>query len=772
MRFTRRDFLKWGAYISAAVATLARPIAQGSRAMELLMGGVGVSRTTEKKRLAVPTTCLQCYARCGITGYSEYGRLRKIGGNLAHPNSRGKLCAKGQAGINFLYDPGRILKPLRRKSDRGSGQWQKISWEEAWKEISEKLGNLRSKGLAAKLAILSERDITTGNIAKRFLNAYGSPHLLGDSHLSGLNKRLALEMTMGFGVEINDVAYTQYMLNFGANPYEANILRTSFVQRIIEGRQERVFDKMVHMGAKLVTFDVRLSQTAGRSDEWHPIFPGTDATIALAMANVIMQEDLYDKAFLKKWLNYPIQELKNHLAQYSPEMAHRISGVSADIIRRLAREFGSIKPANAITSGGLYKHVNGFQNERAVLLLNIITGNIDNKGGFCLPKNYELMEPEPKPKELVPDVSISKAGSLLSQHNGHSIMQAIQEGTLELEALIIYMANPVYSFPHNEQVKTILKDKKKLPFVVVMESHMSETAAIADLILPAATYLERWELESPPSFEMIPFVSLRQPVVKPLGECMAYSDILTELAKRLGDDVGRFFPFRNAEDYVSYQIQNIPKLVDAGGIDHLRETGLWIDPTHSPRYQTYMRGGFQTPSKKIEIYSIRLKQKGISPLPEYVPIPDHQSLKSDELILTTFQWNTHTHYNTAGCMWLAEITHENAMWIHPETARSRGIKDGDRVSLRSKAGIIETKVRVTWGIHPKVVALSDSCGHWKYGGVAQARKFKSYNPNTQLIWWESEGNGVHPNAIIPVQIDPASGGQGWMDTVVTIKKLL
>jgi anaerobic selenocysteine-containing dehydrogenase len=166
-----------------------------------------------------------------------------------------------------------------------------------------------------------------------------------------------------------------------------------------------------------------------------------------------------------------------------------------------------------------------------------------------------------------------------------------------------------------------------------------------------------------------------------------------------------------------------------------------------------------------------MEAAGYSALPTYRPIAEHKKLKDEELILTTFQWNVHTHFSTANCKWLAEIIHANPAWINSRVAEQRGIRDGDAIRVTSRLGSIVTRAYVTQGIHPRVIAISDNCGHWQFGRVAQAQRFRSPDPETMLIWWGKEGNGVHPNPIIPAASDPIGGGQAWMDTVVTITKI-
>jgi anaerobic selenocysteine-containing dehydrogenase len=242
------------------------------------------------------------------------------------------------AGLNIPYHPDRILQPLKRAGLRSSGRFQPISWDEALSMLAEKMKALRDKGAPEKFVFHSSRDITTHEFTRRFCHAFGSPNNLAYGTLGCPNKRAAQELTWGAEVEINDVAHTEYMLNFGSNPYEAHLLRTSFVQRIAEGRTIRIFDQKVHTRAKLVTFDSRLSKTAGRSDEWYPIRPGTDAVVALAIAHVLVNNNLYDREFVERYTNYSLNKLRLHVEEYTPELAERVAGVSARELYRIALE--------------------------------------------------------------------------------------------------------------------------------------------------------------------------------------------------------------------------------------------------------------------------------------------------------------------------------------------------------------------------------------------------------------------------------------------------
>jgi anaerobic selenocysteine-containing dehydrogenase len=756
----RRDFLKTSVVSSTilgledAGAELLKPKGSKSKKPQ-------TSIINRRNRRGLPSCCALCYAACGIIGYVEYGRLNKIGGNPNDPNSRGRICAKGQAGINYLYDPERILYPLKRNGERGSGKWRQITWEEAYTEISRRLQEVKESGHPEQFVFLASRrgnGVIQQQLVKRFLNAFGTSSYYYYDSIVGPNKSMGLQLTWGENLEINDLAHTKYILNFGSNPYESHYLQAGLVQRLVDAR--------INNNAKLVTFDVRLSQTASKSDEWFPVFPGTDSLVALAMANTIMEMGLYDESFLTEWTNYSLEGLKHHLAPYTPEWAEQISGVPHKDIRRIAREYATAKPATTISGGGISDHRNGVYNERAVALLNIITGNIDIKGGYCLPRQYHFVDPDPLPPEPPPMSELDFP--LLSHPLPDNFISRVESGKQLVKVLMTYKDNIVYAYPNPALTMEVLTDTKLVPFFVVIDSFMSETAALADIVLPGTTYLEQWDLSSPPALDLVPFVVLTQPVVAPQGQTVSFIEICTELAYRIGDGMEKYFTFGSALDYLEAVAAKIPNLVQQGGMSFLQEHGVWRDPNLSPQYRIYQNRGFRTPSKKIEIYSKRMKEKGYNPLPIYEANNNHKDLKKNQLILTTFQWHVHTDYFTANCLLLAEIVHHNPIWINPETARSLGIEKGDLIRVTTRHGSLIYRAYFTQGIHPKVVAISDNCGHWEYGRVAQAKKFRSNNPDTSLIWWEREGNGIHPGRIISIELDPIGGGQAWMDTVVTV----
>jgi len=712
-------------------------------------------------RKEVASSCGLCPAGCGILGTLEYGRLTRLRGNPRDPNCRGRICAKGQAGINHLYNPERILHPLKRKGERGSGRWEQISWEEAYEEISLRLSELRGNGSPEEFVLLSSRQtksLTDQQVIGRFLNAFGTPSYYHYAGLTNPNKDTAWRLTWGTGLIVYDLARSRYILNFGSNFFETHYLGSGLMQRAIEALADH--------GAKLVTFEVRLSQTAARSDEWFPLFPGTDGIVALAMAHVIMQEGLYEAPFLKEWTNYPPQELKRYLAKYTPEKAQKISGVPAQDIRRIAREFASTRPAVAISGGGVSKHKYGVYGERAVILLNVLIGNIDREGGLCLPRQYKLEEPPPLPPK--PKPVREKDFPLVEHLLPDWFIERTASGKQKVKFLMCYKDNIAYNHPDLRFTLETLSDPKKIPYFVVIESFMSETAALADIILPETTYLEEWGLRSPPALDLTPFILLSQPLVAPRGRATSFIDICIQLAQRIGDGMERYFAFNSSQGYIEKVIASIPELADKGGLSYLKREGIWIDNGQRGSYYSYKQGGFHTRSGKLEIYSERMKSQGYEPLPAFKPVHLPTKLKDNQAVLVSFQWNVHTQDFTANCLLLSEIVHHNPVWIHPETAHRLGIKEGDLLGIKTSQGRLFYQTYITEGIHPKVIAISDNCGHWEYGKIALAKRFKSIDPQTALIWWEKEGNGIHPHQILGLNLDIVGGGQAWMDTVITI----
>lgn len=740
----RRNFLKLAGGLS--LAALAGQTALLITESDAAAAGKSVSRTTGRFRRAVPSTCLQCPARCGILGFLEDDILVKIEGNPLDPNSRGKICAKGLSGLNLLYHPERLLFPIKRAGERGEGKWRRISWDEALKEVASRLSALKKKGNEEEFHFIS--GLLEGNkgLTRLFLQTYGTPSVASEMGLYQANKAMAQRTTWGAEQEVSDLSRANFILNFGSNPYEFHSMYLPVMRRLMQAQRK---------GAKLVTLDPRLSNTAARSQQWLPISPGTDGLVALALSRLILEKGLADRNFMERWTNYPLESLKSHLSQYTVERASKESGIPSQVLEDLAADITNSGRVTVIAGDGVSQHANGTQNERAIALLNALIGNIDEPGGYCLPRTYDLFEGD---LQTGGNGKKQEEGSFLSWFSGDK----------QIGVLMTFMANPSYSSPSPHIVGKALKDERVIPFYIAVDTFITESSVMADLILPAATYLESYDLASPPAYDLVPFITLMQPVVSPRGEARSCEDLCLDLARLLGGDIGKKLSLSSAGEYYRRKAVEISEMSKDGGWDYLKEKGVWYDRGASPSFRTYEKQGFNTPSRKFEIYSKTLESKGLSPVPVYEELGP---MVGKNVRLITFQFNVHTYSRTATNMWLSEIVHENPVWINKETARLAGIKTGDMVQVSSPAGSITTRARVTAGIRPDVIAMGACVGHWASGKVAQAKKFESVDPNTDLLWWQEHGNGVHPHFVIPLIRDPAAGGPAWKDTVVNISKV-
>src|SRR3990172_4100594 len=395
MRISRRKFLQLGA-ASGGVLALQSQFGVLSRAfgMEQKLGGISVSGGEAGKKGAerkfVASTCVQCGVTDGLLGFVEDGKLVKLEGNPKHPNTRGRLCAKGNAGIQQVYDPFRIKSPMRRDpKDRGNpDKWKSISMEEAIEEVARRMREIKESGDPGRFVFHQGRN-RFGNFVSRFTKAFGTNHHLNHTSICEASLKIGYETSFGQDLDAADAAPSKYIISWGENIYEAAYMHNPLAQRIAEGR--------VDNRAKMVAVDPRLSNTAGAADEWVPVETGADAAMMLAMCQVILEEGLADTAFLNEWTNYPVAKLEAHIKQLTPEWAEGITGVPAATIRRLAIEFATNQPGYARAYNGISNHQNGAYNARCLALLNAVVGNLDKKGGFCLMKftGFGKVEPEP-----------------------------------------------------------------------------------------------------------------------------------------------------------------------------------------------------------------------------------------------------------------------------------------------------------------------------------------------------------------------------------------
>jgi len=837
----RRDLFKLG--IAGAAAMAAGKVI-GSEALagtvNLVEGGKDFSPKTGAERKMIPSSCWNCVTRDSMIGFVENGRLVKLEGHPDSIRGKGKICAKGAAGINQLYDPDRILYPMKRAGKRGEGKWKRISWDDALTDLATRMKKLRDEGHPEKFMFHYGRMKGSSSkiIKSAFLGAYGTGTIGNHTSICEGGKWTAQEMTWGKHYDNWDFDNTKFVVNFGSNCLEAHTNGIPVSQRLI--------DAVVDRKVKLITFDVRISNTAAKSTEWLPIKPGTDGAVALAMCREIMNAGLYDKSFFKfikaaKGRNAGTEEkiaaLKKHLAKYTPQWAEKISGVPAAKIKSIALELAKTKPACVISYRGAVAHYNGTDTERAIQMLAAITGNIDNPGGRCRGVGAKWKYPKgPKIKPKAQKLKILDGfkGDIAfpTHHANHQILKVIKDGKAgRPEIYMWYCYTPVYANGECQENIDILKDENLIPFTVCVNAYYDESAALADLILPNPSYLEWWDWEDMVSPTQVPEYYIRQPFVKPLGESRDFKDVVCELAERMGFPLG----FSSAEEFVKMSCEKTPGVKEAGGFEYMKKHGVWHDPKAKPKYYGYKKEVEDTDLKKegvildeatgtywnwkkskahseaeakekgysktkygykgyvgqkigdnvyagfkpdklnksgyFELYSELLEAKNIPPFPTYTPIPSHEKMGKDELVLTTYKVAVHIHSRSANCKWLTEIYNDNPGMINSKTAKRLGIKSGDKIKVKSEVGEIITKANVTEAVVPGVIAISHHLGHWEYGRYASGKKAPlagSDDPDLKLKNWNAYG--VHCNWIIPNRPDPVSGQQAWMDTVVKVTK--
>lgn len=797
------------------ISLTAPPVDIGKTNFEVNANGL-----VEPPEDCVPSACWQCVCRCSLWFFrNKDGVFTNVEGNPNSLRTRGKVCVRSHGAVSQVYNPDRILFLMIQRGERGSANWERISWDEALKIVAERMKKNIDAGAPEKnMFHYGRMKASYEKIIKGFWeNVLGSKTIGSHTSICEGGKWTAQELVWGKHYDVNDVLRTNFILNFGCNVLEAHTSHNVFSQRVNRAMQN---------GVPMYTFDARLSNTATKSTQWIPIKPGTDLAIVLAMASIVVNEGLYDENFINRWVNATISELKKHLSQYTPEWAEKISGVPAKTIKELAIQYAKAKPGTIISYRGAIGHYNGVDTERAIMMLEALCGNIDVPGGRCKAvgakwiNSFKISAYIEKPKKL--KILDGENIALPTHGVSHQIFSQIKEGKHGRPDLYLtYCYNPVYANGDCVRNIEVLKDRNLIPFYVASDAYFSESTALADLILPDAVYPEKWTWEDMVSYDQIPEYYIRQPVVKPMAETRDFVDIVCELAKMLG----RPLPFNSHEEFVKDACENTPCVKEVGGFEYMKRYGVWYDKNAKSAYKSYEKRltneelegttidaktgvvwkgkanedyttakkayekyvgqmidgvaykGFApdkiNKSGKFEVYSRFMANKGLYPLPTWIPIPEHQHLEKNQVILTTYKAMPHIQSRTQNCKYLSEIYHTNPAWINPKTAGKFGIVDGDKIRLTSAIGSIETEAKVTEGVVPGVIAISHHCGHWQYGRYASGVKSpfgRDDDTDLQRIWWD-KNRGVHPNWIIPNSPEPVSGQQRWFDTVVKVEKL-
>lgn len=755
---SRRAFLGVTAAAGAAIAAshvIKRPgIVSALTPQETTEGVI-----TEKW---VVTSCLNCPTRCATKVRVVNGKAVRIAENPLSKVSEGKLCPRSHVGLQVLYDPDRGRTPLKRtNAQKGKDVdpgWVSISWDEALGEVNRRLKTLRDKNETHKLAIFCGlNSISNEDLVHRFAVAYGTPNVVAADSLENEAEKSGQWMADGNYVHsAYDLEHTNYILAFGASVVESQKPLARNLRMWGKIRRERP------NRAKIVIIDPRYSVTAAKADLWIPIKPGTDGALALAMANVIISEGLYDANFVGNWTSGFDQYKNLVLSQYAPERVVEITGVPAEVIKRIAAEFAQTKPAIAWRGRGATCWPDGSYASFAIFCLNALVGSIDARGGV-------IYQEYPKYKEMpaVADDHAAKAGKAKPPLglSGDGRVPVAGIATNQLADSILksspYVVDVAIGFNSNFNMSAPGAGRwdeamAKLPFYVHVGPSTTEMATFADIMLPACTFLEEWGYDHCPPGSGFAEMKIKQPAVERLYDSRPIADIIFGLAQGLGGTVAQSFGGigDNAEGFVRYRTSTVMSW------DEFRIQGVWV----GPKYEFYRYDRiFKTPSKKFEFYSGNMEAvlKGSDStgcLPHYRGTRFLGDEKIYPLVLATYSPLLDIENGNQNYPWAQEIymvLHgqgwSNFVEMNSETAHELGINDGDMVWVESPFGKIEGRARVFQGIRPEVIAIANGQGHWACGRWAK-------------------GMGVNPNSILGVDYDQLSGQSTFFNTRVKVYK--
>ncbi len=644
----------------------------------------------------IPTFCELCFWKCGIHAKVRDGRIIKLEGNPHHPLANGRLCPRGNGGMGLTYDPDRLRRPLIRVNKRGEDVFREVSWEEALDYTAEKMIGIKNVHGPDCLALFNHGYGAT--FIKTLLMAYGSHNIAAPSYAQCRGPReVGFELTFGEEVmspERTDIKHTRMLILIGSHLGE-NMHNT----------QVQEFADALANGAKLVVVDPRFSTAAGKADWYLPIKPGTDIALLLAWMNVIISEGLYDRDYVEKY-TYGFEQLRAHVKPYTPERVWSITGIKPELIRATAREMGHQKPAVLVHPG---RHVTWYgddtQRTRAIAILNAILGSWGRKGGFFYPGELEVPKPPhppfPKPTRKRADLQIKDyplAFNTLASGLCDATFPAPQ-AECQLKGWFVYGTNLPFSLPKPQQT---LEAIQHLEFIVVSDVLPMEIVGWADVVLPDATYLERYD-DLHVGHYREPFIALRQPVIEPLYDTRPPWWVAKELAKRL--DLDAYFPFDDIEDYLR------KRLTPLGiSLNDLKRDGVKVFPRQPLYFEDGVQPVFFTDSGKIELYSPKMASYGYDPLPKFT---DHGDAPEGYYRLLFGRSPVHTFGRTTNNRFLNRITDTNHVWINRREAAKWGIKDGQMVRLRNQDGVESAPLpaKVTDRIRHDCVFMTHGFGH-------------------------------------------------------------
>lgn len=639
--------------------------------------------------------------QCGMTVEVEGNRLVSLKGDQHNPDSRGFLCIRGRATREIFENPKRLLYPLRRVGERGEDRWEQCTWDEAYTMIvdaiqqtqPERVGLWRGHGAG-----------TSGPANSTLLSRFG---LLG-----GFQQWVSAIVCWamgGYGLGLTGALKTNTKEDMAANSRTILLWGATLASQpdlaphLIEARKR---------GAHIIHIDTRRTEASRHADEVFLLPPGSDTALALAMAHVILQEGLHDQEFIDKH-TLGFAQFADHIQQYTPEWAATITGIEPDRIRDLARRYATQTPSTIVLGGSsMFKHQHGWEPARAISCLPALIGQFGIAGGG-LGQRHGAAPESTGLADVLTDVTGKLPAAAAIPSHMTTIAESLTSG--QLDVLLLLGSNILSSFSDTNDLARGL-DQVKL--IVSYDLFMNASSrCYADLVLPATAWLETIGLK-----QTATHIYLMEQALTPAGECRTLVTILRDLAQRL--DMDNFFPWQDDEDFVNALLaaQKTETGEPLTVAELRRRGGYWQKNNLS--HIAYQQHQFQTPSKKIEFWSERARQAGLSPLPSYTaPVSEPYPLRFCQgRTLTAF----HAFFDEGQALpTLARANPVPQLWIHPQDAQKRNIADSSPIIIANQRGQFEASAHVTSDILPGVV--------WMRDGWAGINRVTSSDPIVPLV---------------------------------------
>ena len=640
----------------------------------------------------VRTACRNCHGGCGVIAHVKDGKVIKVEGDPDSPLSHGTLCSKGLAVTQMAYHPDRILYPMQKVDHN----WQRISWDKALDIVADKFRAVVEAYGAESIVIGQGTGRDYESHLYRFANLLGTPNVLTAGHMCYVSRVGATLITCGNLPVADWSGEPRCIVMWACNPQWTNPDEHKGVD----------FWRAYKKGAKLIVIDPRRGFLAKKADLWLQLRPGTDAALALGFLNVIIEEELYDKAFAEDYIN-GWDDFKARVKEYPLDRVAHITWVRKELIQKAARMYASGKPAALQWGVPTEQTLNCTDCTRLLTGLMALTGNLDAPGGnaFFVPPPVRTVSQFSRHRDLPNEQRHKQLGgrqyplaSRVALITPKVAWDAILTGKpYPLKAGLLCGTNPVITRANANEAYTALS---KLDFLAVIDFFMTPTAELADIFLPAGTWLEQNHVAD--NWKRHGYILARQKVVE-IGECWQDHKIFMELGKRMGQQW-----WDTVEDSLDY-------LLEPAGLtwEQFKEKGYLKG---EQIYYKYREKGFSTPTGKVELYSTILEKWGRDPLPKYTEIPESPVSRPDLAARYPYILNPGlripTFFHSANRMlpWLREIRPDPIVEIHPETAAEHGIDDGDWVYIESPRGRIRQRAKLTNGIDPRVVVAEH--GWW------------------------------------------------------------